>query len=188
MVVVWMIIILCRWFGVGENMANMFTDLIAKYQFMSDIAVDEKFESKAYVLGKEPHRTIGFGHYIEDESAYTRLAKRLQFKDKENLTEEEASKLLYLDINSRRWEMAKEYPSTPDDLRNIMLNVRMQFEPSTFKKHFGDNMDSGNIKAVKAELKRLGNVFKKRKQGGVAKRWNRVSINLDSYAKGLKEE
>lgn len=161
-------------------MANQYTEILGNYPYTRELRRSEGSRAKRYVDPGTDVEAIGYGHLIESEEAYATLASQLGFKDKENLSESERRVLLNYDIDLRRRSMSREYPTASQGIKDAMLSVRYQFNPGTFDKHFGAALRNRDIPALKAELKRLGDVFQQRGLGGVNSRWKRIQKRLDN--------
>jgi len=168
-----------------EALANEYTaplklsQDLAPYPYLDTIKTAEGYRAKRYRGKGEEKETIGYGHYIEDDANYYKLAEELGIEDPENLSEPESTKLASHDVDVRRKHMSNEYNGVDQELLDTMLNVRFQFSPEMFDKHFGEALKKKDIPALQHELSRLGNVFKKRGQSGVLKRWVGVIGQLD---------
>lgn len=179
---------LYKCYGVNEMAdKNTYTNGLGEYPYTERVANEEKFVGKRYRLGNEEFDTIGYGHQISNEASYSTLAEELGIKDKEHPTKEEATKLLKYDIDIRRHHMLREYPNVDQGLRDTLLNVRFQFSPQMFDKHFGAALKNKDTEAIKGELLRLGKVFEQRKMSGVLKRWKKVIVDIEKWEASKKE-
>ena len=141
-------------FIIGVGMVGEYTKELSKtpYPIMEILADREGSNPKRYKLPGEQFDTIGRGHYIDNEDAYTQLTTSLGIKDKENLLPEEIEKLFAHDVNLRWQDMNKKYPTTKPLIKKIMLDERFRWSPGGFDKAYGKELSENDIDGLQKKL------------------------------------
>ena len=92
--------------GFGDPEPNFFNEA---FDITTRLKQEEDFDKIRRRGTGEGKDTSGYGQLIENEADYTKLADAFGFKDKENLDETEASRLLEYDIGVKSYD--KKYSS-----------------------------------------------------------------------------
>ena len=156
------------------------------YPYYDHLRKREKYMPKRYRVPGEKYETIGFGHYLDNEEAYTIQAERLGIKDKENPTLPEAILLNEDDVEVRREELHKRYKGSNPEMLDIMLDTKFQYSIAGFENLYGNALRDDNIKGLQKTLTIEAKKAKAKGMGGNYIRWLEQVMKLQGLADEIK--
>lgn len=172
----------------GVAVKDNWLDVSSSVAFEREGGMSKK-SHKRYRLPGEKFDTIGAGHYIDDEKAYSDLAKKLGIPDKEDLSDIKHRKALYdHDFKVRREEIGREYSTASSGLLDIMANTKMQYSPGGFRRLFGQHIKNHDTEAIIRNLRAEGVRLKKAGKSGVVERNEEVIGHIREYNKAIQQK